>query len=202
MSASSEVLRPPDLVYSFSVMSDSVHNKGTLGKPKRRTSWRLSIFANSAQASGMAGNNIAAIRKAKGLSQTQLAEMVNTTLSNLGKLERGNRRLNQTWLDRIAKALGVEPYELIGPFGDEPEEESSWLPSDETLAFLVESIMPLFSGGVASSPERFELAGLAIGSAIRALSRHPHHEGDPGAMDMLRDRIAELIEREGLGSTR
>ena len=61
----------------------------------------------------MSSNNIAQIRKAAGLSQTELAEAIGTTLNNLGKLERGDRRLNQDWIDKIAAVLGVEPSRLI-----------------------------------------------------------------------------------------
>lgn len=62
---------------------------------------------------GMSENNIAAIRKRRGLSQTELAAQVGTTLNMMGKLERGDRKLDQSWLERIGAALGVEPAELI-----------------------------------------------------------------------------------------
>lgn len=61
----------------------------------------------------MANNRIAELRKAKGMTQDQLAEEIGTTINNLGKLERGARRLNQDWIDRISAALGCEPEELI-----------------------------------------------------------------------------------------
>ncbi|WP_163000318.1 XRE family transcriptional regulator [Sphingobium yanoikuyae] len=60
-------------------------------------------------------NNISQIRKAKGLSQTDLAEAIGTTLNNMGKLERGDRRLHQDWIEKIANALSVEPHVLITP---------------------------------------------------------------------------------------
>lgn len=47
------------------------------------------------------------------MSQTALAEAIGTTLNNLGKLERGDRRLNQDWINKIASALQVEPQEVI-----------------------------------------------------------------------------------------
>lgn len=61
----------------------------------------------------MANNNIADLRKAKGWTQEQLADAIGTTVNNLGKLERGARRLNQDWIDRIAEALECEPDEVI-----------------------------------------------------------------------------------------
>lgn len=61
----------------------------------------------------MANNNIADLRNAKGWTQQQLAEEIGTTVNNLGKLERGARRLNQDWIDRIAAALGCQPDDVI-----------------------------------------------------------------------------------------
>ncbi|WP_313437197.1 S24 family peptidase [Novosphingobium sp.] len=63
----------------------------------------------------MAANNISVFRKKRGLSQTELAERIGTTLNMLGKLERGDRSLDQAWLDKIGGALGVAPHELIAP---------------------------------------------------------------------------------------
>jgi phage repressor protein C with HTH and peptisase S24 domain len=63
----------------------------------------------------MPENNIAALRKKRGLSQTALAERVGTTLNMLGKLERGERTLDQGWLQRIGKALDVPAHALIQP---------------------------------------------------------------------------------------
>ena len=63
----------------------------------------------------MLRNNIAMLRKEKGLSQTALAEAIGTTLPMMGKLERGERPLNSDWLEKIGEALGVEPYRIIAP---------------------------------------------------------------------------------------
>lgn len=78
-------------------------------------------------------NEIASIRKARNMSQTELAERIGSTLSMLGKLERGDRRLNQDWMGRIAKALSVEPYQLIAP-----QEVGR-----ETAAFILEGALPV-----------------------------------------------------------
>ena len=63
----------------------------------------------------MAENNIAHYRKQRGMSQTELAERVGTTLNMLGKLERGDRTLDTDWLKRIGQALEVPPHDLISP---------------------------------------------------------------------------------------
>jgi phage repressor protein C with HTH and peptisase S24 domain len=61
----------------------------------------------------MAGNNIAALRKAKNMSQTELAGAIGTSLNMMGKLERGDRTLNQSWIDKLARVLGVEPGAIL-----------------------------------------------------------------------------------------
>lgn len=59
-------------------------------------------------------NRIRAVRKAKGLSQEQLGEMVGTNKVQIGRLEKGNRRLTIDWVEKIAKALDCHPMELLG----------------------------------------------------------------------------------------
>ena len=58
-------------------------------------------------------NEIARIRKAKGVSQQELANRIGATLSMIGKLERGERKLTSDWLDRIAVALQTFPKSLL-----------------------------------------------------------------------------------------
>jgi transcriptional regulator with XRE-family HTH domain len=71
----------------------------------------------------MLPNNIAALRKAKGMSQTELAEAIGTKLTHMGKLERGERPLSGDWIERIAVALDIEPFQIIAPARLFPTEE-------------------------------------------------------------------------------
>ncbi|MFC4255701.1 helix-turn-helix domain-containing protein [Altererythrobacter xixiisoli] len=61
----------------------------------------------------MARNNLVELRKRLNLSQSDVAEAIGTTLNNYGKIERGTRRLNETWIDKLAVALQVQPHELF-----------------------------------------------------------------------------------------
>jgi transcriptional regulator with XRE-family HTH domain len=58
-------------------------------------------------------NNLSALRKKAGLSQDELAERMGTTRNQLAKLEGGARRLSDVWIDRAAKALGVDAGQLV-----------------------------------------------------------------------------------------
>ena len=52
-------------------------------------------------------NNLAAIRKSLGLTQPELAERMGTTKNQLIKLEKGDRKLTEEWIEKAAKATGV-----------------------------------------------------------------------------------------------
>jgi len=58
-------------------------------------------------------NNLKKIRNRLGLTQMQAAEAMGTTKNQLIKLERGERRLSDVWIDRAAKAYGVDPGDLV-----------------------------------------------------------------------------------------
>lgn len=60
-------------------------------------------------------NRIREIRKAKGLTLADLAEACDppTTAQTIGRLETGMRNLSIKWMDRIAKALDIDPEVLV-----------------------------------------------------------------------------------------
>lgn len=59
------------------------------------------------------GRNVRSARLARGLSQEQLAFEAEMKRSYLSDLERGTRNPSVRALGRLAKALGVEPPELL-----------------------------------------------------------------------------------------
>ena len=58
------------------------------------------------------GNRIKTIRKARNLTQEQLAEFVNIGTPNISYIENGKFAPSIDTLQKIALALKVEPYEL------------------------------------------------------------------------------------------
>ncbi|MBR9779631.1 MAG: helix-turn-helix domain-containing protein [Rhodospirillales bacterium] len=58
-------------------------------------------------------NNIRTMRKKRGWSQSELAEHVNGTTSQISRLETGNLQITMKWLELIANALNCKPYQLI-----------------------------------------------------------------------------------------
>lgn len=63
--------------------------------------------------------NIRKIRESRGLTRPQLAERMGVSVSQITKLERGERRITTDWLASLASALGVRATELLdeGPVG-------------------------------------------------------------------------------------
>lgn len=59
------------------------------------------------------GNNIRHYRLEKGLSQEELAEISGLHRTYVGSVERGERNISLLNLEKIAKALGVSPIDLL-----------------------------------------------------------------------------------------
>ena len=59
------------------------------------------------------GARMRQIRKLRGLTQEALALSCNLDRSYIGGVERGERNVSLVNIHRIAKALGVRPYELL-----------------------------------------------------------------------------------------
>lgn len=69
-----------------------------------------------------AGGNIRRVRKAKGLT---LEDAAGTDLNAtyLGRVERGEENISLKNLAKVARALQVDPYELLLPSGADPQPE-------------------------------------------------------------------------------
>jgi transcriptional regulator with XRE-family HTH domain len=61
------------------------------------------------------GRNVREQRKRRGLSQEQLALETEMKRSYVSDLERGTRNPSVRAVERLARALSVEPWELLQP---------------------------------------------------------------------------------------
>ncbi len=64
------------------------------------------------------GKNIRRLRKAKGLSQEQLAHEAGVAMRYIAGMERGEANPSLRYLVKIAEALGTEPAVLLIRDGD------------------------------------------------------------------------------------
>ena len=65
------------------------------------------------------GERMQTLRKAKGLSTTELADLIGMSQAQVSRLETGRQGFRSATLFKIAKALDVEPYYLY--MGEGPE---------------------------------------------------------------------------------
>lgn len=69
------------------------------------------------------GRRIQQLRKAAGLTQPQLADRMRGNYKYLGYVEQGRKDIRLSTIDAIARALRVQPYQLLvagDPAGAEP----------------------------------------------------------------------------------
>lgn len=59
------------------------------------------------------GNNLRKVRLAKGLSQEDLADKADSVLSQIGRIERGERAPNILTVKKLAEALELNPGDLF-----------------------------------------------------------------------------------------
>jgi transcriptional regulator with XRE-family HTH domain len=60
-------------------------------------------------------NRILELRKERGLTLADLAVKVGSTAQQIGRLEKGERRLTTDWMEKIALALDILPEDLMSP---------------------------------------------------------------------------------------
>lgn len=64
------------------------------------------------------------LREERGLSQTQLAELVGTSQPQINRLEKSKRTLSKSWAERLSPHLGISAEKLLfpeQPFGEDVE---------------------------------------------------------------------------------
>lgn len=54
------------------------------------------------------------LRLKNNLTQRQIAELINSSIDQVSKLENGNRKLAPEWLERLSQALHCTKAELLG----------------------------------------------------------------------------------------
>lgn len=96
-------------------------------------------------------NRIRDVRRQKKLTLADVAERCSppTTAQTIGRLETGTRQLSLTWMNRIAKALGVEPELLVrGEEAEAPRYVARLTEAGaEALAAPRDAILPTALGG-------------------------------------------------------
>lgn len=155
-------------------------------------------------AEGSLPNRIRELRERRQLTQEELAAAIGTSKMQVSRLERGERRLTQSWMERIGQALRVHPAELLPAVqafplaaprgasgaGAAPGEVR---PADDHLPITAGALprdVPVLGtsrGGRADGPSDFELNGEVVDFARR-----------PPGIGQLRDVFALYVVGESM----
>ena len=69
-------------------------------------------------------NRIKELRLLKGLTQPELAEATDCTYQQISRLELGQRKLSQEWMNKLSGPLGVDPGDLLPVTGKRAGEQN------------------------------------------------------------------------------
>ena len=134
--------------------------------------------------------NIRRLREEKGWSRPSLGNRMSppTSGQQIEKLEKGERRLTVDWIERVARALGVDPAELIAGQGQQ-------FTLDESVASEVAaSLARVVLQGREPSPDIVADLSLILRDLSETFSRHESARHDP---EVARPVIDLLVTRHG-----
>jgi transcriptional regulator with XRE-family HTH domain len=78
-------------------------------------------------------NRIKELREARGMTLDQVGEAARTSAQQISRLEKGERRLTDTWMHRIAGALGVTAADLLA---NAPPNDGEFVKKPDEIALL------------------------------------------------------------------
>lgn len=138
---------------------------------------------------GRIRENMRALREAANLSRPQLAALCEppTNYQQIEKLELGQRRLTIEWVERIAKALRVDPEMLVT---GTPEFTLASPVAELAGAAIVE-----VATGMRPDPIATEIAALLLKALLETFVRHPEARGDLAAARPVVDFLTRQFSR-------
>lgn len=77
------------------------------------SSSRASVDLVEGELQAVVGRNLRALRRQRGLSQEQFADVLGVHRTYMGGVERGERNLTLRTVERLAEHLGVDPLTLL-----------------------------------------------------------------------------------------
>ncbi len=108
------------------------------------------------------GITLRRVRKERGLSQHQVGAEIGVTFQQMQKYENGNNRISASMLVRAAKAMSVQPGDLL------PRTDAAPLPASASLLSL-RGADELLEGYAAIKSPRHRRAVLTLVRAMRAV---------------------------------
>jgi transcriptional regulator with XRE-family HTH domain len=121
------------------------------------------------------GKNIERLRLAKGWSRPELAKRLQpiTSGQQIERLEKNQRGLTVEWIERVSRALGVDPAELIA--GEDHQFTLTPQVADEVAEHLARVVLQ----GDEPDPAIVQDLSLILRELSATFSRHPEARRDP-----------------------
>lgn len=134
--------------------------------------------------------NIQSLREAADLSRPQLGAMCEpkTSGQQIERIEKGQRRLTIAWIERIAKALRVEPEMLVG--GDTHQFTLARPVAEEAAAAMIKA-----ATGMLPDPVGTEIGSLYLTALLETFVRYPEARGALGAARPIVDFLSRQFSR-------
>ena len=131
---------------------------------------------------------IVRLRVAKGWSRPQLGARLNppTSGQQIERLEKGIRQLDTDWIEKIARALGVDPAALVA--GDQGMFEIT----PQVASEVAEIVAQIALQGAEPSPEIVQVLSLVLQELSATFAAHPQARHDP---QVVRPVIGLLAKR-------
>lgn len=145
------------------------------------------------------GENIRAAREAKGLTLEKVAARVKppTRYQTIGRLEKAERTLTVAWIERIAKALEVDPVSLVAPelfTGAKAESEPGFHLDEQVANEAAVTLATVALQGREPEQGTVQAVALILQELTATFSKYPQAAADPAvarpAIDQLARRFA------------
>jgi hypothetical protein len=139
---------------------------------------------------GRIRGNKQALREAADLSRPQLGALCEppTSGQQIERIEKGQRRLTIEWIERIARALRVEPEMLVG--GGAAEFSLAQPVAEEAASAIV-----MIATGSRPDQATTQIVALLLKALLETFVRHPEARGDLGAARPIVDFLSRQFSR-------
>lgn len=118
-------------------MNSLEHHYGVIDAASSTPKWSIGGEHHFGASEGVTRtNNIETLRVARGWSRPELANRMGTSGQQVERLEKGQRKLTQEWMERAAKAFGVATTEIISDDVDTAPPPRSSQPDDDTVEII------------------------------------------------------------------
>lgn len=131
--------------------------------------------------------NIARLREERGWSRPELGRRLNppTSGQQIERLEKGQRDLSPAWIERVARAFGVDPVELFSVEGFDLTPQVA----DEIATHLASFVLR----GAAPHPAIVQGLSILIQEIDATFARNPQARRDPQQARLAVDILARQL---------